>query len=67
MLRDGDGDDDTVADITNRKMAKLYMVSSLSLSSVVYTGLDAAGGPVSGGTLFATVGNSPHLTSKRNV
>lgn len=44
MLRDGGDDDDTVADITNRKMAKLYMVSSLSLSSVVYTGLHAAGG-----------------------
>ncbi|XP_043823029.1 adseverin [Dromiciops gliroides] len=26
-LRDGDVDDDTVADVTNRKMAKLYMVS----------------------------------------
>uniref|UniRef100_A0A452V9W7 Scinderin n=1 Tax=Ursus maritimus TaxID=29073 RepID=A0A452V9W7_URSMA len=29
-LRDGDDDDDTVADITNRKMAKLYMVSDAS-------------------------------------
>uniref|UniRef100_A0A452V9I3 Scinderin n=2 Tax=Caniformia TaxID=379584 RepID=A0A452V9I3_URSMA len=27
-LRDGDDDDDTVADITNRKMAKLYMVNA---------------------------------------
>ncbi|KAF0883293.1 ADSV protein, partial [Crocuta crocuta] len=26
-LRDGNDDDDTIADITNRKMAKLYMVS----------------------------------------
>lgn len=26
-LRDGDDDEDTTADITNRKMAKLYMVS----------------------------------------
>ncbi|XP_076978784.1 scinderin isoform X1 [Tamandua tetradactyla] len=29
-LRDGEEDDDTVADITNRKMAKLYMVSDAS-------------------------------------
>jgi hypothetical protein len=27
-LPDGDNDDDVVADISNRKMAKLYMVSS---------------------------------------
>ena len=28
-LRDGEEDDDIIADITNRKMAKLYMVGSL--------------------------------------
>lgn len=42
-LRDGEEDDDMIADITNRKMAKLYMVGSLLGSSVVFTGLEAAG------------------------
>lgn len=28
-LRVGDDDDDSIADISNRKMAKLYMVSAL--------------------------------------
>nr|XP_045720977.1 scinderin [Mirounga angustirostris] len=51
-LRDGDDDDDTVADITNRKMAKLYMVSSLLVSSIVFTRLDTAGRPVLEGTLL---------------
>uniref|UniRef100_A0A8C4PUT5 Scinderin n=1 Tax=Equus asinus asinus TaxID=83772 RepID=A0A8C4PUT5_EQUAS len=35
VLRDGGDDDDTIADITNRKMAKLYMVSDASGSMSV--------------------------------
>ncbi|XP_021109827.1 adseverin isoform X2 [Heterocephalus glaber] len=34
-LRDGDSDDDAIADISNRKMAKLYMVSDASGSMKV--------------------------------
>ncbi|XP_012879446.1 PREDICTED: adseverin [Dipodomys ordii] len=35
QLPDGDSDDDTIADMTNRKMAKLYMVSDASGSMSV--------------------------------
>uniref|UniRef100_A0A8C4MUF8 Scinderin n=1 Tax=Equus asinus asinus TaxID=83772 RepID=A0A8C4MUF8_EQUAS len=34
VLRDGGDDDDTIADITNRKMAKLYMVNASGSMSV---------------------------------
>ena len=50
-LRDGEDDDDIKADITNRKMAKLYMVSSLVGSSVVFIGQDGAGETCWGGTV----------------
>ena len=48
---DGEDDDDIKADITNRKMAKLYMVSSLVGSSVVFIGQDGAGETCWGGTV----------------
>lgn len=35
-LPDGNDDDDTIADMTNRKMAKLYMVSSFILSALLF-------------------------------
>lgn len=50
-LRDGEDDDDIKADITNRKMAKLYMVSSLVGSSVVFIGQVGAGETCRGGTV----------------
>lgn len=50
-LREGYDDDDMIADITNRKMAKLYMVSSLWGSSAVFTGPEVVGRPVLEGAL----------------
>ena len=64
-LRDGDDDDDTVADLTNRKMARLYMVSSLRESPAISRDWTWWGGRAGRGSLLQLISSS--LPSERNV